>query len=706
MTPDEAASVPAEPAGVRRARPLLLAVAALLVVAAVLSGYARDVLLDQEEFTDRGVQLLDEPAVQAELGEAAADALVAQEPDLLAVRPLLVAVAEPVVASDPAEDIARVGLAQLHAELLDGEADALSVRLADLLLVVDAQAQALLPDLAPTVPPEASDQLLTVSSREEVASALEAAAAVDTLGLLLPVAALGALAAVVLSARRRRDGLAQAGLVLVGAGLVVVLAEATGRAVLRRAQDREALVAVWDVFVGGLGTWGSGVFVVGAVLVLAARTAVQPLGVADLLERARRAVVAPPTSRAAAVARGVGVFLLGVWLLADPLAAVATVASLLGLLLLAAAASWALAALGPVEDAQRSGARDAGETPPLGAARAAAAVVLLVGLLAVGAVALVRSVGQQPAAVAATAGCNGSVLLCDRTLDDVALAATHNSMSSAADGFLVANHPRGIVEQLDAGYRGLLVDTAYGFDTGEGLVVTDRSALDADRAELVAELGESAVRAAEALAERQEVLGNERDTYLCHGLCEAGATPLVPALEEVRTWLESHPREVLVVVVQDEVTPDDTAAAFERAGLLPLVHTQQLGRPFPTLRQMVESGRRVFVLMEDETGDVPWLHDALDFVQETPFGYSRVEDFDCAPNRGRPDNPLFLVNHFITPASASAGERANSEEVLSARLQRCVEERGLVPNLVAVDFFASGEVLQVVDELNGVRTAR
>ena len=59
--------------------------------------------------------------------------------------------------------------------------------------------------------------------------------------------------------------------------------------------------------------------------------------------------------------------------------------------------------------------------------------------------------GERAVAVPAGAGCNGHLLLCDRRLDDIAIAAAHNAMSSAEDGFVLANHSRGIIPQLEAG---------------------------------------------------------------------------------------------------------------------------------------------------------------------------------------------------------------------------------------------------------------
>ena len=166
-------------------------------------------------------------------------------------------------------------------------------------------------------------------------------------------------------------------------------------------------------------------------------------------------------------------------------------------------------------------------------------------------------------------------------------------------------------------------------------------------------------------------------------------------------WLEDNPREVVILIVQDATDPADTGKAFRDAGFDDLVHTQRLDQPFPTLGEMIDSGRRVFVMVEEDGEGVDWLHPAFEFSQETPFSFASPDEFSCAPNRGMPDSPLFVVNHFITLARPS-NQTINDADVLLDRVEACAAERGLTVNLIAVDYAAQGEVMAVVDRLNGV----
>jgi hypothetical protein len=50
----------------------------------------------------------------------------------------------------------------------------------------------------------------------------------------------------------------------------------------------------------------------------------------------------------------------------------------------------------------------------------------------------------------------------------------------------------------------------------------------------------------------------------------------------------------------------------------------------------------------------------------------------------------------------SNAEVVNSYDFLLRRARRCQQTRGHLPNLVAVDFYATGDLMRVVRTLNGV----
>src|SRR5262249_54228057 len=86
-------------------------------------------------------------------------------------------------------------------------------------------------------------------------------------------------------------------------------------------------------------------------------------------------------------------------------------------------------------------------------------LVVLASLLALGGMALVRALrptSLERANIHDT-GCNGWQALCERPIDQVVFAGTHNSMAAAADGYFGAHQLGGIGAQLAFGIRAFLI---------------------------------------------------------------------------------------------------------------------------------------------------------------------------------------------------------------------------------------------------------
>jgi hypothetical protein len=308
--------------------------------------------------------------------------------------------------------------------------------------------------------------------------------------------------------------------------------------------------------------------------------------------------------------------------------------------------------------------------------------------------------------------CNGRRDLCDLRLDQVTIPMTHNSMAAQTiPGWNFPQQEKDVDVQLEDGIRGLMIDAYYGREV-DGLVKTD---IDEQgfKVSLDSVLGGGAAEA--ALRVRDRLVGSAKPgpkkVWLCHGICEVGATPMVRTLEKIRDFMVRNPNEVLTIVIQDEgVTPQDIAAQFENSGLMYFVYDQPLTGSLPTLREMIDSGGRVLVFAENVAGgtEYPWYHDAFEFMQETPFSFGAPAEFSCTSNRGTPDAPLFLLNHWIdttpTPRPSNAA-KVNSRSLLLRRAELCAAQRNLIPNLVAVDFYRTGDLFEVVDALNDQQVA-
>jgi len=196
--------------------------------------------------------------------------------------------------------------------------------------------------------------------------------------------------------------------------------------------------------------------------------------------------------------------------------------------------------------------------------------------------------------------------------------------------------------------------------------------------------------------------------YLCHGECLFGNRLLADALAALKDFLDAHPKDVVTLIFESYVAGADVAAAFEAADLLPYLHAQAAGQPWPTLDQMASAGRRLVVLTDRDGGTPAWHHDVWAHAFETHWNNRQPSDLSCDPNRGDPSHPLFILNHFLTDpfATRELAAQVNFNPFLLDRARRCQQERSRLPNFVTVDFYDVGDVLAAVDALNGAGEER
>ncbi len=302
--------------------------------------------------------------------------------------------------------------------------------------------------------------------------------------------------------------------------------------------------------------------------------------------------------------------------------------------------------------------------------------------------------------------CNGAAALCGRRLDEVVFAGTHNSFAASAEpGWRFASQRYGIPRQLNDGIRALLLDVHYGvYDRATGHVRTDLAAEGSDRNKVAQQVPPRALRVADRIAGEVGVgqLNGEPEPYLCHTLCELGAEPLDRELEVIRRFLEEHPDQVLIVIVEDYVPPRTIEQAFERTGLVRYVATLDRSEPTPTLGTLIARGQRLVVFAEEKGGTPAWYMPAFSFIQDTPLGATRPDQLSCKRFRGEESSPLLLINHWIPPFPPSPTLNAGIGRALflRGRVERCLQERGFKGAIVAVDFYERTSVVEVAQELN------
>ena len=680
--------------------------AVLLLAAGAVLLYLRVELLDEDRFADRAVEAVRDPQVRATIADRAVVAAIDVEPDLLSARPLLVSAVRGAIDTAAFEQLVHAAAVNAHRLLFDEDEPTIAVDIADAAELIVPAVRSVDPELAKELPGRLKAPLATLDRRDFASGTIEFAERVRFLALVLPLLGLGLLAAAVQLAADRGLALRRAPLAVAAAAglvlLVLTLAQpsATERVQgLTLGQANDAIDDAWDALIGPLWTvalaTGLVALVITALVTPGAGRVLEPLGAAA------RSLSATPRGRGVRALRGAGLLAAGAVVVTADSGVVQAAGFVLGALLVAWGSADVIgAAAGPPPT------RPVRRTFALPGARAAAGLALL---LAAGAgVAAILSAdgggrGQAGADGERPPACNGSPELCERRLNEVVFPGTHNSMSAAEEpGWLFANQSSSIERQLDDGIRLFLLDPHWGVPVADNRVRTDLRAEGTSRNRVAGALGPEAVRTAERLAGRVGAgdLGGARQVWLCHSLCELGATKMSTALETYRDWLDEHPGEVVVLFLEPSVPAWAVERQFRVTGLLPSVARLRRDQPLPTLGTLLERGRRLVVLGERDTGDLSWYLDGFDWIQDTPLGAEATRA--CRRSRGTADSPILMVNHWVDgfPPRPSANARVNSREAIVERADRCEDARGLRPAFIAVDHYDLGGVVEAAEELN------
>lgn len=276
--------------------------------------------------------------------------------------------------------------------------------------------------------------------------------------------------------------------------------------------------------------------------------------------------------------------------------------------------------------------------------------------------------------------CNGLEEICDLGVDDILWATSHNAMSTKEGGFIFGyNHLYNLEESLDAGYRAISLD----------------------------------------------VCNCGGDYQLCHGICTLGARSPITVFQEIVTFLNDHPSEIIMINLQvnSEAQAGGGPVSLETfANLLStnvdgfngmLYNHDATQASWPTLQNLKDLKKRLLLFHLNgptscANGACPdGFHYWFDYAAETAFDFASTFELEatttsCQVTRGAGSTKDFLaVTSFVTPPDQDAAEVINARSFLESRIQACSQHNGgLDVNLLYVDFWSVGDLPEVVQNHN------
>lgn len=688
---------------------------ALLMVAGAFGWWLTTRVLEAEGFADVVTKSSQRVEVRDYVGDQASLRLARTSNFVSAARPVVSDAISAAVATPPVEEAIRDFAQRAHEQVFQARgARRVDVNSQEAAVTIRSALQTINPALAKKLPANVLDATTSISQSDTVDVLFRTSRWVEDLYLPIFLIGVGLMILAMVKARERVRAirtvgvtLAVAGGLLLGVGFATpAFASVAGTADPYRG---DAVAAFISVLVGRLIGAGQLFFVLGLALALAPGH-----DGGDLQHRVARVKAWFAEKRTHPRWRFVG----GVALMVFALAAV-TVPDQLVRLAVVVGAIFVLY-VGVVVCLRAAGLMTTDHSIPRLHKRevfgAFAAVVVAAAFTAFVAVGILAQNTSEPRANPSNQGCNGYIELCAQPLNQIVWPASHNAMSSAAYNFLGAEHTVTIPEQLNSGVRFLMIDAYYGYDDN-GLVRTNLAG-GVNRDDLRKERGDAAVRELDrlgALTGVADTSGKKQDVYFCHDLCELGAISSEQVFRDIDAFLSRNLTDVVVIDVEDYVQPDDLKHALIEGGLWDRVwkpSSKRIG--WPSLYDMVaaktkaqekvgERRQRLIVMSEKHAGEAPWLLGAYDVAQESPFTFTSISQFNCQPNRGGTDKSFFILNHWLRPNGPPdpvEAAKVNSQKVLTARMQDCIAKRGQLPNAVAVDFTAVGDLQKTVRRFN------
>jgi hypothetical protein len=660
-------------------------------------------------FADRTAESLRDPGVAAYVADQITNQVVAQKPDLVGARPLILLSVNGIVQSRPFRAVARRAALRAHQAVFSESSREIVLSIPDLDILVRSALSQAAPEVAQKIPTRLTTKLAEFGADrrlEFVVDLWRLGRKLRWLALFSLIAAPVLLALAMWLAPHRQRMLVHAGFLIGLAGFAVLALLPLGR-LMAATQIHDPLVksavdGALRTYFGPLRLWAVFLIGLGMLFASAGSALLQRLSATEIARWATSQLSRPLAHPLARAGRGVLLGAFGLLLVMFPgqvlQAAVLLFGALTTLLGMRELFGLVLSSMPVLPGSERP--RYGGPLPW----RAG----LVLGLMVIAAVVwlLVRNPQAEPA-LASSDACNGHPELCDRRVDEVVFPASHNSMSNAKiSDWMFPHHLQSISEQLEDGIRVLLIDVHRGF-SGASRIKTDLEGQKMTKELLTENLGPEGMAAAMRIRERLVGVDEQHPRlYLCHGFCELGAYEFEPTLQQVHEFLVAHPDEVLILVLEAYVTIEEIVPAFEESGLKEFVYTGPSG-PWPTLRELIDSGQRLIVFLESGAPGVPWLRPTIGNIQETPYFFHSPAEFSERPNRGGTQGSLYQMNHWIQTTPAPKPENAvlvNAKDVLLTRARRFQAERGHLPNIVAVDFYSIGDLFAVVDSLNGVRS--
>ncbi|WP_159522484.1 LamG-like jellyroll fold domain-containing protein [Sunxiuqinia indica] len=186
--------------------------------------------------------------------------------------------------------------------------------------------------------------------------------------------------------------------------------------------------------------------------------------------------------------------------------------------------------------------------------------------------------------------------------------------------------------------------------------------------------------------------------------------PLQDPLVVIRKALENEPDKILTLFLDFNVNANELTTIIGETGILPYLYVHEEENEWPTLKNMVETGKRIVIFtMQQHRNSPEWLHYVWDYAVEPYFSILEAPDFAGEFLKGDAKNSLLIYNDYNFPKRAGQPDESffntTQNPYLIEHIKSVWKSTGKTPNFIMLDRYQDW-ILQVLYQLRDFKTIK
>jgi hypothetical protein len=188
------------------------------------------------------------------------------------------------------------------------------------------------------------------------------------------------------------------------------------------------------------------------------------------------------------------------------------------------------------------------------------------------------------------------------------------------------------------------------------------------------------------------------------------ATPFIDQLLTIRKHLENKPEKILTLFLDFNVNVNELSSLIDESGIQPYLFEYAEQGQWPSLKEMVDSGKRLIIFcMQEHRNSPDWLHYVWDYAVEPYFSILEAPVFVGEFLKGDPRNNLLIYNDYNVASKQGPNTvssfNINQNPYLIEHIKSVWKNTGKTPNFIFLDRYGNW-ILQVLYPLRSFRTIK